>query len=113
MHTSFAMRLQDNLIDMHIKQALVIIRVDPLEWLFLNLIENNVLNSLAAAATIATVAGSAYKYFKDKNNEKIRASKNLHLELDDTLNSLDDKKFSDTFCHVDMEYNTGQKTANL
>ncbi len=63
--------------------------MEPHQWFFSNLIENNLLGSAAAVATIPTVFISAYKHFKDKNNEKMRASQNLYLELGDTLRSLD------------------------
>ena len=59
------------------------------------------LGSMVAVATILTVLVSAYKHFKDKNNEKMRASQNLHLELDDTLRSLDYDKSPEDFCRVD------------
>lgn len=49
----------------------------------------------ASIATIATVFGSAFKYFKDKKAETTRASENLHLELEDALKSLDPKVFPD------------------
>ena len=49
----------------------------------------------ASIATIATVLGSAIKYFRDKNAETTRASENLYLELEDALTSLDAKGFPD------------------
>ena len=63
--------------------------MEAYQWILFNLIENNVLGSMATVATIITVFVSAYKHFKDKNNEKMRASQNLYLELGDTLRSLD------------------------
>ena len=84
--------------------------MDPYGWIFSNIIENNILGSLASVATIITIFVSAYKYFKDKNNEKMRASQNLYLELKDTLRSLDFKEFPDDFCHVDIKDHVGEKT---
>ena len=49
----------------------------------------------ASIATIATVLGSAIKYFLDKKAETKRASENLYLELEDTLTSLDANSFPD------------------
>ena len=54
-----------------------------------NIMETNVLSSIAAVATIIAVIISAHTYFKDKKDEEIRASRNLYLELKDTLGSLD------------------------
>jgi len=51
------------------------------------------LNPIASVVTILTVAASAAKYFMDKKAETTRASKNLYLELEDTLASLDAEKF--------------------
>lgn len=48
---------------------------------------------VASVVTIPTVAASAAKYFLDKKVETTRASKNPHLELEDTLASLDAEKF--------------------
>ena len=77
--------------------------MEPHQWIFSNLIENNLLGSAAAVATIITVFISAYKHFKDKNNEKMRASQNLYLELGDTLRSLDYDKSPENFGRVKVE----------
>ena len=77
--------------------------MEPHQWIFANLIENNLLGSAAAVATILTVLVSAYKHFKDKDNEKTRASQNLYLELSDTLRSLDYEKSPEYFCRVVVE----------
>lgn len=77
--------------------------MEPHQWIFSNLIENNLLGSAAAVATIITVFISAYKHFKDKDNEKMRASQNLYLELGDTLRSLDYDKSPEDFGRVDLE----------
>lgn len=84
--------------------------MEPYLWIFSNLIENNLLGSMAAVATIITVFVSAYKHFKDKDNEKMRASQNLYFELGDTLRSLDYDKFPDDFGHVDVEGGAEKKT---
>ena len=77
--------------------------MEPYQWILSNLIENNMLGNIAAVATILTVLVSAYKHFKDKNNEKMRASQNLYLELGDTLRSLDYDKSPEDFCRVDIK----------
>jgi len=101
----------DNAVDRHIHKTLLSQPcVDPVGWILSNLIQNNVLSSLAAVATIITVAASAWTYFKGKNNEKMRASQNLYLELSDTLKSLDYKRFPDDFCHLDIKDGSGKKT---
>lgn len=56
----------------------------------------------ASIATIATVLGSAVKYFWDKNAEMTRASENLYLELKDTLKSLDAKRFPDDIYNTEI-----------
>lgn len=83
--------------------------MEPYQWFFSNLIENNLLGSLAAVATILTVFVSAYRHFKDKNNEKTRSSRNLYLELRDTLTSLDYDKFPDDFCHIEITENKNKR----
>lgn len=50
---------------------------------------------VASIATIDAVLGSAIKYFRYKNAETDRASKNLYLELEDALKSLDADSFLD------------------
>ena len=74
--------------------------MDPYAWILSNVIENNMLGSAASVFTIITVIVSVKKHFDAKNKEKITASQNLCCELEDTLRSLDDKKFSKDFCHV-------------
>ncbi len=53
---------------------------------------------------------SAYKHFKDKNNERRRASYNLYLELGDTLRSLDYDNFPEEFGYVDVQDREERKT---
>lgn len=84
--------------------------MESIQWIFSNLIENNLLGSAAAVATILTVFISAYKHFKDKNSEKVRASQNLYLELWDTLRSLDYDKSPENFGRVYLEGSTERKT---
>ena len=61
------------------------------------------INILASLATIATVLVSAIKYFKARNDDKKRASRNLYLELKDTLESLEYKGHEDEFYHVEIK----------
>ena len=84
--------------------------MEPYLWILSNLIENNMLGSMAAVATIITVLVSAYKHFKDKYNEKMRASQNLYFELGDTLRSLDYDKSPEDFGHVDVVGRPEMKT---
>ena len=74
------------------------------------MVESNILSSIASVATIITVIISAYKYFKEKNDEKTRASRNLYLELEDTLKSLDDANFPDDFYHTEIATRGRKKT---
>lgn len=83
--------------------------MEPVQWIFSNLIENNLLGNAAAVATIITVFISAYKHFKDKNSEKMRTSQNLYLELWDTLRSLDYNKSPEDFGRVYLEDHAGRK----
>ena len=85
-------------------------RIEAYQWILFNLIENNVLGSMAAVATIITVFVSAYKHFKDKNNEKMRVSQNLYLELGDTLRSMDYYKSPEDFGRVDVQGRAEKKT---
>ena len=85
--------------------------MDIFEWIFHNLIENNILSSLASVATIITVLVSVHKYFNAKNDEKQRASKNLYLELENTLKSLDYEKHAEDFFSINIiDHNNEEKT---
>lgn len=64
---------------------------------------------VASIATIATVLGSAIKYFRDKDAETTRASENLYLELEDTLTSLDAKSFPDDVYSTKIDVLDGDK----
>ena len=63
----------------------------------------------ASIATIATVLGSAVKYFRDKNAEMTRASENLYMELEDALTSLDAKGFPDDVYNTKIDDLDGGK----
>lgn len=65
---------------------------------------------MAAVATIITILVSAYKHFKDKDNERMRASQNLYLELGYTLRSLDYDKSPEYFSRVDVKGRAEKKT---
>ena len=55
---------------------------------------------VASVATITTVLISAHTYFAQKNAETARASKNLYLELKNTLLSIDPESHPAEFYHV-------------
>ena len=59
-------------------------------------------------ATLATIVASAVAYFWRKKAEMARASKNLYLELQDTLASLDVTRFPNDFYHIGIRDRNGK-----
>ena len=64
------------------------------------------IESFASLVTIVAIGISAGKYFFDRHKDRKQASKNLYLELKDTLESLDGQK------HLDDAYMVKIKDSN-
>lgn len=61
------------------------------------------IGNLASIATMSAVIYSVIRYFQNRDKDRKQASKNLYLELKDTLNSLDGQK------HKSDSYSVGIK----
>jgi len=65
------------------------------DWIYAQFAGEQAISNGASIATITAIVVSAIKYFTDRRNDKERMSKNLYLELKDTLESLDGQKHLD------------------
>lgn len=69
--------------------------------------EESLFNRLAQFIAIVTVALAPFVYFlktkHSENSERTRASRNLHAELNNTLDALDEKSHLDNFKVVEFE----------
>lgn len=72
------------------------------DWILAQLTGDGAIANWASIGTIITIIVSALKYFKERNDEKSRASRNLYLELENTLQSIDYENYQDNFGYVNI-----------
>lgn len=79
-----------------------------LDWFAIQFAGEQAIGNWASIATTSVIIVSVIKYFKNRNKDRKQASKNLYLELKDTLNSLDGQKHKSDSYSVNIKNEKGE-----
>ena len=82
--------------------------MEILGWLAIQFAGEQAIGNYASIATTLVVIYSVIKYFKNRNKDRKQASKNLYLELKDTLRSLDGQKHESDSYGVNIKNKEGK-----
>ena len=81
--------------------------MDVWDWFAIQFAGEQAIGNFASVVTMSTVIYSVIRYFKNRDKDRKQASKNLYLELKDTLNSLDGQKHQSDSYSVNIKNEKG------
>ena len=82
--------------------------MEALDWFMIQFTGEQAIGNLASIATMSAVIYSVVRYFKNRDKDRNLASKNLYLELKDTLNSLDGLNYKSNSYSVVIKNEKGE-----